>query len=322
MLPAEAVDAVRGDVQPRQRPADDLRHAGEVVDLPGRAPRVVRKQSALPVGAHDREPADRGQLPPEGDVRAAGHPAAVRRDDERQRRRVMVRPVGARQRDVGEPPVAVVRAVGDPPDPDLAVHDRARRRGRTAGRHRRAAAAASRRTLPRRAFPPEARGALYDVRTIRSSEPRVPERSIVPVRASNRRSGLHRPDPATARKPQAERSASAGAAPAPRGGRGPRVPPPRSSDGDRPEPRRHAAATSIAAARSKPRARGRVASRSAAGASPGRAAAAASRGRRRCATLFGGRYIARSRTPPKRRDARGLARDERVRGVIPAASWP
>ena len=36
--PADRVDTVRVDVHPRQRELDDLRHAGEVVDLAGASP--------------------------------------------------------------------------------------------------------------------------------------------------------------------------------------------------------------------------------------------------------------------------------------------
>ena len=82
---------------------DDRGHAREVGDLAGRAPGVVRELAALAVGADHREVPDRGQLAPELHVRAAADAAAVRRDHERDRRRVPgpVRARAARRRRSG-----------------------------------------------------------------------------------------------------------------------------------------------------------------------------------------------------------------------------
>ena len=89
--------------------------------------------------------------------------------------------VGDRQHHVGIAALPVVGAVGDLPDPDLADDDGARParpRGRTG--HKRGRSDAD----DENPDPPAARSGLYAVRTIRSREPFVTGRSIVPVAAA------------------------------------------------------------------------------------------------------------------------------------------
>ena len=60
---AHRVHAMEVDVQPRQRVVEDLRHAGEVVDLALRAPGEAAAQvCALAVGVDDCEAADRREV--------------------------------------------------------------------------------------------------------------------------------------------------------------------------------------------------------------------------------------------------------------------
>ena len=80
---SDRVDATR--VDPHAEPLDDLRHPGQIVDLPGRAPRVLMEPPALPARIHDREAALAGQVSPEARVDAGAHATPVRRDDERNR---------------------------------------------------------------------------------------------------------------------------------------------------------------------------------------------------------------------------------------------
>ena len=93
LLPAhrasERVDAVRVDVHAEV--LDDLRHPGEIGDLARVAPRVLVQPPSLAAGIDDREVALAGQVAPEPGVVAGAHPAAVRRDDERDRAAVVGR---------------------------------------------------------------------------------------------------------------------------------------------------------------------------------------------------------------------------------------
>ena len=82
---AERIDALRFDSQPRNGPANDLRHPGEVLDLPGVTPGKASESAALPLRVHDRERAERRQVAPASDVLLGRDAASMRRDDERQR---------------------------------------------------------------------------------------------------------------------------------------------------------------------------------------------------------------------------------------------
>jgi hypothetical protein len=103
------------DPEPRKRFGDELRHPGEIVDLPLVAVGEVPEAPAHPVGIDDREPAETGEVAPVPRVRTAGAGAAVRRDHERERRAVAGGAVGRGHDDLGRPLGAVVRGVGDRP---------------------------------------------------------------------------------------------------------------------------------------------------------------------------------------------------------------
>ena len=98
---SDRVDATR--VDPHAEPLDDLRHPCQIVDLPGRAPRILMEPPALAAGIDDREAAFAGQVAPEARVDAGAHPTPVRRDDERNRAAVVRR----RQQQPGwaQPPI-------------------------------------------------------------------------------------------------------------------------------------------------------------------------------------------------------------------------
>ena len=206
----------------------------EVVDLAERAPRVARELASGALGADHREHAAGGERAPESRVRARAHAAAVRRDHERDAR-VLLRAVPRRQRDVGLARCAVVRAVVDRPGPHL-PHARlgpvgdvrpdpalVAPRGRGVGRHGNAATSATRTgrrstSLPRTAAQLR-RLALSKAndRQAAAIEPLRPERSIVPVAASkravrlpaerDRRDPLSRPGAAAAARACAARRA-------------------------------------------------------------------------------------------------------------------
>ena len=117
---AERIDAVRLDLQPRNRAAYELRHAGEVLDLSGIAPGEALEPPALSLRVDDGERAQCRQVAPAVDVLLCRDAASVRRDDERQRR-IIAGPVPVRQYDVRRAAVTVVRLVVERHDfhPDL-----------------------------------------------------------------------------------------------------------------------------------------------------------------------------------------------------------
>ena len=125
---ADGIDAARGDAEPGQRPGDDVRHPREVVDLPAVSPRVQGQPAAHASGTHDGEVAGAGSPPQQ--LRVGQRPDAppVRRDHERQRRRVVVRSITRRDQDERRAPDPVVRAVVDEPAFDAGGHAAARGR--------------------------------------------------------------------------------------------------------------------------------------------------------------------------------------------------
>ena len=80
---AERVDPRTVEAEPGDRVADDLRHAREVVDLPGVAPGEIGEPSSLALGIHHGEGPERRQVAPALHVLQRRDTAPVRRDDQR-----------------------------------------------------------------------------------------------------------------------------------------------------------------------------------------------------------------------------------------------
>ena len=109
---AERIHAVPIDVEPAQRVLGDLRHAGEVANLPRVTPGVEGQVASLTLGIDDGEAADRRQPAPAPNVLLRAHPAPMGRDDERDRR-MEDRAVPRRKNQKGVPHPSVMGAVGD-----------------------------------------------------------------------------------------------------------------------------------------------------------------------------------------------------------------
>ena len=132
---AEGVGARPVEPEPRNRAPDDLRHAREIVDLPGIPPREPGEPPSLPLGIHDGERSERRQVAPALHVLARRDAATVRRDDQRQRR-IVVRAVPGRENEVRDALPTAVRLVVERETSDGALaaasHLARRSRGRNA----------------------------------------------------------------------------------------------------------------------------------------------------------------------------------------------
>ncbi len=127
---ADRVDAV--GIDPNAEAPDDRRHARQVADLTRVAPGVLVQAPAFTAGIDDGEPSLARQIAPEARVARGAHPAAVRRDDERDRRAV----VRGRQKQPGGAHAPVVRAVEEPQRPGQVTIVRRAVRGRRADEQR------------------------------------------------------------------------------------------------------------------------------------------------------------------------------------------
>jgi hypothetical protein len=74
----DGIDLPRVDSKPRQRGADDLRHAGEIVDLSSVTPGGKRQDPSHPAGADERKVSLRREVPPFARVDSGTDVAAVR----------------------------------------------------------------------------------------------------------------------------------------------------------------------------------------------------------------------------------------------------
>ena len=123
--PADRVHALEIKPQPRPCGAEDARHACEIVDLTPPAPGVKWQAPAHPARTDHSEAALPRKIAPEIGIRPRPDAAAVRGDDERQRRRRMVGAVLRGRDDDGPAQHLVMSAVAQPPLRDGVAHESA-----------------------------------------------------------------------------------------------------------------------------------------------------------------------------------------------------